>query len=81
MKTPKCKRCGGTGIEPDQPKIASDMREKRLALGLTLATLSQHLGISAAFLSDMEHGKRAWSPERVSAIQQLHKTATEGKPR
>ncbi|MGB7195365.1 MAG: helix-turn-helix transcriptional regulator [Collimonas pratensis] len=71
MKASKCKRCGGSGLEPNQAKIAKAMREKRAALQWTLERMAVTLGISIPYLSDLEKGRRAWSPERIKIVEAL----------
>lgn len=66
-----CKHCGGTGEEPDQKSLCAEMRERRKALGFTLAGLSRELGISPQYLHDMEKGRRPWNSERVKTILAL----------
>lgn len=41
------------------------MREKREAAGVSLREMGRRLGVSAAYLSDLELGKRAWNEDRA----------------
>lgn len=74
----KCIRCGGTGEEPKIEEIAKEMRGKRIALGWTLKRMALELFVSPSFLSDMEHGKRNWSQERIGIVRKL-KHGSDGK--
>lgn len=53
-----CKFCKGTGFEPD----AETLRKKREEAGLPLRRVADAMGISAAYLSNLENGRRAWRP-------------------
>ena len=63
--TRPCKRCGGTGREQDDQLIGEAWQAKRKAAGLSLRDLGKRLDLSAAYLSDLENGRRRWSPENV----------------
>lgn len=58
----QCSRCGGTGQEPDWRQQGHAMRELRKNHGHSLRAMSNFLGISASYLSDMELGKRRYLP-------------------
>lgn len=55
--------------ETDDEKAGAQIRKMREENGITLRRLAVALGISAAFLSDMELGRRGWSPERFALAQ------------
>lgn len=63
-KTP-CKRCAGTGLEPDHSETGKLMRSKREDTGVSLRTVATAMEISAPYLSDMELGRRGWSSEMI----------------
>jgi len=68
----KCIRCGGSGKEPDHKALGQAMRAKREASGLTLRSLAKRLSFSAAYISDLELGRRNWSAGmRESYLDQL----------
>lgn len=41
----------------------AELRRRRLAAGIQLIDMAAHLGISAPYLHDLEHGNRRLSPE------------------
>ena len=45
--------------------LGTRLRETRIAAGLTLHALARGLGVSAPFLSDVEHGRRALTERRI----------------
>lgn len=64
MTTP-CQRCNGTGQEPDPKTIGETMRRMREKAGLSLKTVGGRCGYSAAYLSDMELGRRAFGAVQI----------------
>lgn len=64
MAIEKCPQCGGTGVKVD----ATAMAARRTAADLTLKQVSEKMGISIQYLSDLERGKRNWSPFLVAAF-------------
>ncbi len=56
---PKCKRCGGSGHEPDLAKAGRAIRKARLRKGLALRKVARQAKCSATYLCDIEHGRRA----------------------
>lgn len=59
----KCEKCNGTGMVISPQAIGRELRERRNASGLTLRRAAELMGISAAFLSDCELGRRKLSAE------------------
>ncbi len=51
----KCPKCNGTGRIPDPERL----RKVRLKKGLSLRAMAESIGVSAAYLSDVELGRRA----------------------
>ena len=50
------------------------LRAARLNWGLTLREVAEHLGVSIAYLSDVEAGRRApLTPERVKSVARFLK--------
>jgi ribosome-binding protein aMBF1 (putative translation factor) len=55
----KCERCDGMGrVWRVNPAALRHDREQR---GLSLREVARRCGVSAAFLSDVERGRREWS--------------------
>ena len=44
-------------------KHPAELRRRRLTAGIQLVEMAAHLGISAPYLYDLEHGNRRLSPE------------------
>lgn len=60
MKTLPCERCDGTGRVPDDRELGRAMKKLRLSNRLTLREVARRLAVSAAYVCDLEHGRRAW---------------------
>jgi len=58
-----CKRCNGTGKEPNQKSIGAHMRKHREQAGIGLREMAAKMKTDFGFLSRLELGKRTWSPE------------------
>lgn len=52
-----CRRCGGSGQEPDAREIGEDVRDARMDRGLSMRGLADETGVSAAYISMIEHGE------------------------
>lgn len=48
----------------DDSKLGPIMRGLREEAGLSLRTVADRLGYSAAYVSDLELGRRAWSQDK-----------------
>lgn len=59
-----CPRCGGKGEILEDKAVGAEMRAARKKAGLTLWVVGRRLGWSAAYVSDLELGKRGWTAER-----------------
>lgn len=72
-----CERCGGTGKVQDPREQGKQMKAMREAKGVSARSVAQALGFSAAYVSDLELGKRAWSGELIGryklAVKSLYK--------
>ena len=76
MNDLRCIRCGGTGREPDWKREGRDWREVRTQRGWTLRDLAKRAKVSAAYLSDLELGRRAWQADGAQRVMR----ALESKP-
>lgn len=71
-----CTRCNGSGIEADWLNIGAGMRARREKLGIGLNSLARQLGLTPAYLSDMERGRRAWrGPKALKVAKFLDRMA------
>lgn len=64
----KCRRCDGTGREADWLAIGATMRARREKLGLSLRGVCRAVGLTPAYLSDMERGRRAWRGPKARKV-------------
>lgn len=60
----QCPKCRGRGVVVDPRKFGAMMREARAAKGISMRAMAKRIGISPAFLSDMELGNRPWPETR-----------------
>jgi len=67
----KCKRCNGSGAEPDHALIGRGIKDRRLAIGRTLTQVAFGMGISVPYLCLLESGTRNWRPKLEA---KAHKT-------
>ena len=61
-----CTRCNGCGLENDYVAFGEQMAKKRQNAGLTLKQVSSRLRYSISYISDLEHGRKAWSEEMIA---------------
>ena len=59
-----CPRCGGSGKVMDDKKIGALMRDIRKKAGVSLRAVALQLGLSAAYVCDLELGRRGWNAEK-----------------
>lgn len=71
MKRTVCHHCNGTGEEPDQHATGNRIRGLRVTKGVQAKDLAKKLGISPAFYSDLELGRRAWSSMRIRECERI----------
>ena len=67
--TQPCHFCKGTGKELNNQAVGFALRIAREQSGRSLRDVAKALGVSAAYLSDLELGRRNWSPNRIHAYQ------------
>lgn len=58
-----CKKCGGTGFVPNQVALGNRMRALRG--NESLRDFAKKTGYSAAYLCDLENGKRRWTDRLI----------------
>lgn len=54
----RCRCCGGSGREPDWRKWGQRIRAARRRKGWTLRELARRARCSAAYICDLEYGRR-----------------------
>ena len=59
-KLQSCRRCNGTGVEPDQVATGQAMRALREQKNLSQTLVAKRLHVSKSYLSDLELGRRGW---------------------
>lgn len=59
--TKPCHCCAGTGAERDNHRIGKSFRQARILRGIGLRELARRLGVSHAFLHQLENGRRNWT--------------------
>lgn len=77
--TKPCRWCGGSGQEIDDRALGADMRKLRQSKGFTGRQMAKLLRKSAVYLSDLELGRRRWTPEITAEFTfHCHKTNPAG---
>jgi predicted transcriptional regulator len=61
-----CPRCNGTGRLTDDKVTGARMRAMREGKGLTLREVARRMGFSAAYLCDLELGRRIWNTKVIA---------------
>jgi len=64
-KMKQCPKCGGSGMIADP----SEMRKLRVSSGLSLREVSNKMGVSAPYLSDLERGNRQWNAKTEASFR------------
>lgn len=68
--------------EIDDRALGADRRKYRKKFGLSLRALAREMGCSAAYLCDLELGRRSWNEQRIlqheAALEHLVKKQTGG---
>ena len=65
MKSKPCHCCDGSGSETSQVAIGHTMRCLRLKKLIGLRVMADRMGISHAFLTLLEQGKRNWTAKLI----------------
>jgi predicted transcriptional regulator len=75
-KTRPCERCGGSGEIENAAYRGQEMRKLRETARLSLRKVAELMGFSAAYVSDLELGRREWSPKLIQAYQKALRQTT-----
>lgn len=70
-QTRPCERCGGTGERENAAYRGQQMRKRREATGLSLRRVAELMELSAAYVSDLELGRRDWNEKLVKAYERV----------
>jgi hypothetical protein len=65
-----CPECKGRGIIPDR-SVGLVLRAERKRARFGLRDVARELTISAPYLHDLEHGRRAWTQELIDRYRQI----------
>jgi predicted transcriptional regulator len=63
--TQPCQHCGGTGQVLNDADVGAKLRRLREDSGKSLRDVAKALGLSAAYVSDLELGRRRWTAEKA----------------
>lgn len=69
QKTTACIRCGGSGEIENPVYRGQEMRKKRETAEKSLREVARRMDLSAAYVSDLELGRRAWSARLVKEYE------------
>lgn len=66
-----CDKCDGTGLVND-PRVTGQMlRKEREQAGMSLRAMAHNVKRSAAYLSDLERGRRNWSADKIAEYRRI----------
>lgn len=71
LKTKSCRCCRGSGKELDQKAVAAEMKKYRMTRvpKPSQATIAKRMGITPAYLCDLEQGYRNWNPSLIQRFK------------
>jgi len=73
-----CQNCNGTGKEIDDTRTGETAKYERESAKVSLRGLARACGWSAAYISDLENGRRRWNEIKmtryVEALEKLRNT-------
>jgi transcriptional regulator with XRE-family HTH domain len=72
-KTKNCRCCDGSGKEIDHKAMGKQLRAEREKLDMSLTYVAGRIGISKAYLHDLESGKRYWTDAKLSSYRAVLK--------
>lgn len=62
-----CQHCGAPSVQFD----GASLRERRMWAGVSMRALARRIGVSVAYLCDIEHNRRHRVPRIVEAYEAL----------
>ena len=65
-----CPHCGGTGKCLDDARVGEYLRRIRTTRIISGREIARRMKVSAAYLSDLELGRRGWNEQKVTAYLQ-----------
>jgi transcriptional regulator with XRE-family HTH domain len=69
-----------TKIERDNSRISQEAQRMRAEGCHTLRSIAQHMGISSAYLSDLERDRRGWSKTLVEKFNRAIEAEPKSEP-
>ena len=60
-----CPRCGGSGTVMHDGFVGQQMRSRREQAGISLRELARRVEWSAAYVSDLELGRKVWTDRKL----------------
>ena len=64
-KTRNCRCCAGSGKEIDSKAMGRQLRAERKDADISLTWIADLMGMSKAYLHDLESGKRYWTEDKI----------------
>jgi transcriptional regulator with XRE-family HTH domain len=74
MQTQPCHQCDGTGKELDHKAVGLELRNKRVVRKKTIKEIAKVTGLSTAYISDLETGRRNWNALLIESYKQALKS-------
>lgn len=78
--TVQCPTCNGSGVIPDRKAQGARMMKIRTDARVTLREVAALLNLSVGYISDMEHGRKGWTPKRVNFYLAAVETVRQERP-
>ena len=64
-----CHCCKGTGEEIDHVAVGDMLRKRRIAAKKSQTYVANKLGLSSAYLCDLEFGRRLWRDDLIQKYE------------
>lgn len=74
-----CPRCGGSGRVRDDAETGWAMKGRREQAGLVLREVAAVMNLSVGYVSDLEHGRKPWSEDRIKEYTRAMREAKRRK--